>query len=279
MTRCQRTIKSQRLPSRWPSILLIGSSALAVLAIQTCAMAENGPLPTVLAKRGKLIVDDDGSIARGSKTLAELDGGIKLKSALGSWQRTEPKSNTWRSTWKPGMGHPPVVAYQGIEARNLIVEVKFRFGETIESWHEQFLRIAADQRPQLKGHIVSAWINPTGHYTEKGFVLEHVGKLPRTNNSRGLLLDHQASNVEPEAWYTATLEIVGDEALFRMGDHVAYSKAAPVDAAKNLVSLTMGTTWHEIKRVRIWHAEANPDWEDAKDSILKLRKPFTTRPR
>ncbi len=36
-----------------------------------------------------------------------------------------------------------------------------------------------------------------------------------------------------------------------MGDHVAYAKAEQIRMPKNLVSLTLGTTWHEIKRVRI----------------------------
>ena len=84
---------------------------------------------------------------------------------------------------------------------------------------------------------------------------------------------------EIKEWYTATLEIVDDEALFRMGDHVAYEKADQIRTPKNLVSLTLGTTLYEIKQVRVCHAEANPEWEANKDTILKLRKPFTTRPR
>ena len=66
---------------------------------------------------------------------------------------------------------------------------------------------------------------------------------------------------------------------FRMGDHVAYAKAEQIRMPKNLVSLTLGTTWHEIKRVRIWHAEPHSEWEANKDTVLKSRKPFTSRPR
>ncbi len=243
------------------------------------AIADDLPLPTVLAKRGHLIFDDDGSKDRGGKTITELNDGVGLKTALGSWERAEPNSTVWRSTWSEGMGHPPVASYPGINASNLIVEVTFRFGKATEPWHEQFLRIAADQRPQMNGHIVSAWVNPLGRYTEKGFVLEHVGTRDDKTGSRGLLMDHQPLNSQPETWYTATLEIVDDEALFRMGDHVAYAKAEQIRMPKNLVSLTLGTTWHEIKRVRIWHAEANTDWEKNKDAVLKSRRPFVTRPR
>lgn len=49
--------------------------------------------------------------------------------------------------------------------------------------------------------------------------------------------------------------------------------------AMNTISLTLGTTWDEIKRVRIWHAEAHREWEANKSAILKLPEPFTARPR
>ena len=259
--------------------LAVGVIAIISIIGTRHATAYQPPLPTVLAKRGALIVDDDGTTERGSKTVIDLGNGIGLKSALGTWKRSTPQSNVWRSTWKPGMGHPPVVSYPGVKARNLIVEVTFRYGEATESWHEQFLRIAADNRPQLKGHIVSAWVNPKGQYTETGMVLEHVGKRDEKTGSRGFVLDHQPIHTEANTWYTAMLEIVDDEALFRMDNHVAYAWADQINTAKNLVSLTLGTTWHEIKRVRIWHAEPNTGWKANKSTILKSRKPFTIRRR
>jgi len=234
------------------------------------------PVPSLLAKRGKLIVDDDGSKTRGGKKIIELKDGVGVKAALGTWTRAEKGSDVWRSTWKPGMGHPPVASYPGIKARNLIVEVTFRYGEATEPWHSQFLRIAVDQRPQFKGHIVSAWINDTGNYTRKGFVLEHVYKDEK-NKKHEVLMDHQSLVSKQGSWQTAVLEVVGDESLFRMGEHLAYAQADQINLTKNLVSLTMGTTWHEIKRVRIWHAEVHPEWEAKRDSILKSRKPFENR--
>ncbi len=256
------------------SLFLLASSSQA--ADELTLEQINPSLPTVLAKQGKLILDDDGSMERGGPTLRSFGNGVSLKSALGKWERSEADAKVWRSTWTEGMGHPPVVSYPGVLADNLIVEVTFRYGENTESWHSQFLRIAADQRPQINGHIVSAWVNPNGRYTEKNsIVLEHVP--PR--GSQGSLMDHQPLKSQPNTWYTATLEIVEDEALFRVGDQVAYAKEEQIRIPKNLVSLTLGTTWHEIKRVRIWQAEANPDWEANKDTILKSREPFTSRRR
>ncbi len=114
----------------------------------TAATVKAAPAkPTVLAKRGKLILDDDGSTDRGTKTVRRFANGVGLKSALGLWNRSYADSQVWRSTFKEDMGHPPVVSYPGVFANNMIVEVTFRYGENTEPWHSQFLRIAADQRP------------------------------------------------------------------------------------------------------------------------------------
>ena len=251
--------------------------AIIVLGLTSLALGDDSPIPPLLAKRGKLIVDDDGSKDRGGKTVFELKDGVGVKAALGSWARSKPESNIWRSTWTKGMGHPPVVSYPGFKANNLIVEVTFRYGKATEAWHSQFIRIAADQRPEFKGHIVSAWANPNGKYTKTGFVLEHINKKNEIAAKRAILMDHQPIETSHETWYTAILEIVDDEALFRTGDHLAYAKAEQIRHPKNLVSLTLGTTWHEIKRVRIWHAETHPDWKTKKDLILKSRTSFTSK--
>ena len=232
------------------------------------------PIPVVLARRGRLLVDDNGTADRGGKSVVSFPSGAMLRAGAGVWRRAETTSNVWRSTWKPGMGHAPVAAYPGLQVKNLIVEVTFRYGESKEPRHHQCFRIAADNRPKVTGHIVSAWANPNNDFIETGFLLQHIRKTPEKKIVEDLLLDRQILKVEPYVWQTAVLEVVGDEALFRMGDHLAYAKADQICTPKNLVSLTLGTTWHEIKRVRIWEAEESPSWKVRKADILKTRRPF-----
>lgn len=242
---------------------------------ETRAEDSDSPVPTFLARRGKLILDDNGSQDRGGKSIAQFRDNVILGARAGAWKRTGTQTNVWRSTWKPGMGHTPVASYRGLSVNNLIVEVTFRYGEITEPWHNQCFRIAADQRPQVTGHIVSAWANPNNDFIETGFLLQHIRKTREKKIIQDLLLDRQPLTTDAKTWYTATLEIVEDETLFRMDDHIAYAKAKQIRQPKNLVSLTMGTTWHEIKRVRIWHADPNPEWPVQKAAILKQRKPFT----
>lgn len=256
--------------------LLIGAAPQDSRSAET-EIPPDLPIPTLLAKRGMLILDDDGSRDRGGKLLTSLTDSSTLRAAAGKWQRSQTNPHVWRSTWNPGMGHTPVAAYRGFSATNLIIEVTFRYGTITEPWHTQCFRIATDQRPQITGHILSAWANPNNDFIETGFLLQHIRKTPQKQILEDLLLDRQPLTIQPQRWYTAVLEIVGNEALFRMGRHVAYARAEQLRRPKNVVSLTMGTTWHEIRRVRIWQAEAHPSWAQKREAVLQSRTPFTAK--
>jgi len=258
----------------WFLVASLGTNPCRSAEPKEAGAADTTPIDTWLAKRGALILDDDGSLQRGGKTIARFSGSAKVRASAGLWNRSEQR-NVWRSTWKPGMGHTPVASYQGISVNDLIIEVTFRYGEMTEPWHHQCFRIAVDNRPEVTGHIVSAWANPNNNFIEQGFLLQHIRKQKDKTIIEDLLLDQQALQVQAHQWYTAVLEIVNDEALFRMGHHVAYAKAAQIGMPKNLVSLTLGTTWHEIKRVRIWQATANSSWPSRKKKSLESRKEFT----
>lgn len=242
------------------------------------AAEQAAPVPTLLGLRGELLVDDDGTLDRGGKEATLLNGGARLRANLGKWNRSPDDERVWRSTWTKEMGHTPVAAYLGWEEQNLIAEVTFRFGAISESWQHQCFRIAFDQRPEITGHIVSAWANPNNDFIETGFLLQHIRKTPEKEILQDLLLDRQPLSLEPERWYTAILEVVDDEALFRLGDHLAYAKSGEIARPKNLVSLTTGTTWHEIRRVRIWKATRNPNWERQRRKIIAGRQPFKAGP-
>lgn len=256
--------------------LSLGFLATLVASLPTVNAAP--PVPTVLAQRGILILDDDGSAQRGSKVTHEFESGAKLRAGAGAWARSPDDDGHWRSTWSADMGHTPVASYQGFESKNLIAEVTFRYGPITTLGQNQSFRIAFDNRPKIVGHVVSAWANLNNDFIETGFLLQHIRKHADKSIIDDQLLDHQPFSVEPEVWHTATLEVVGDEALFRLGDHVAYAQSTEITRTKNLVSITLGNTWHEIKRVRIWEAEVNSAWPDAKTQILAARRPYSAAP-
>jgi hypothetical protein len=79
-----------------------------IVIILTAAHASAADPVTLLAKPTHLLFDDDGTIARGGKKAVKLNDVNTVRAWAGTWKKHE---GAWRSTWKPGMGHTPVVAY------------------------------------------------------------------------------------------------------------------------------------------------------------------------
>lgn len=257
-----------------PFTRLLITFALLVALVATKVHAMQPEVTTELAVKGKLILEDNGSQDRERGKAFPLNEYTAVRLGAGKWERTGNDNNIWRSTHSPAAGHVPVMAYQGFDEENLIIEVTFRFGKNTEPWHHQCFRIAADRRPDITGHILSAWANVNNDFIESGFLLQHIRKTPEKQIIQDLLLDYQNLRLAPKKWHTALLEIVGEEALFRVGNHVAYTKTKQITTSKTLVSLTMGSTWHEVKHVRIWRAELNPKWESTKNNLLSKRRTF-----
>ena len=133
-------------------------------------------VPAALATRGQLILDDDGSVDRGGGRNAELGEGASVRVGAGRWERSNEDPKVWRSSWSDEMGHTPVVAYKGFREQDLVVEVTFRFGQIRNSDRHPCFRIAADNRPTVTGHLVSAWANPNSSFIKTGFLLQHIRK-------------------------------------------------------------------------------------------------------
>ena len=254
----------QRQPSSFFA-WVFSISLLCSTSIPAKAEDSSCAIPTLLAQRGELILDDQGKVG---EVFAQ---GVSCRRGKTKWKWMED-SGSWRSHWVQGMGHTPVVSYVGFREDNLIAEVTFRYGPKNKDWEHQCFRIAMDDRPKITGHILSAWANRNNGFIDEGFLLQHITKTKKKEILSNLHLDKRPLAVVPEKWYTAVVECVGDEALFRMGDHIAYAQSKELSASKNLVSLTSGTSWHDVKRIRVWKALPNPEWPEMKDSVLSQRK-------
>lgn len=217
------------------------------------------PVPTVLATRGELIVEDDCSVIR--------------RRGLGFWSKSLDEPNVCRVTHdierKPT--HVPIASYWAGDYENIIVEVTFRWGEPMGGkYNAQVLGIFADLRPnEIKGHKIESWISGSDRFTKPGLA------FTSSINPKVTMDEQPFDTLQANTWYTAVLEIVGNEALLRLQDRAAYVDLPRIAGPKNKITLVFGTTWHEIKSVRIWHATKNPQWQGMKDKVLASREAFT----
>jgi len=237
--------------------------------------AESSP-ENQLGQKGDLLLSDDFSVARDKKG-TKLSKTFNARANQGLWEK---KENTYQSTWEPGVGHTPVMSYQG-DFKNVIIECTFKYGslDPKVDWHTQCFRIALDNRKLYTGHVLSAWANPNNDFIETGFLLQHIHKTKDKKIVDDILLDKQPLNYEADKWITVLLEVVNDEVLFQMeGQNIAYAKLDKLDVPKNLISLTLGKTWHQLQSFKVWKATPNPHWESIKNDGLKNRLKFKSIP-
>jgi hypothetical protein len=205
--------------------------------------------------------------------MADDDCSEDRRRGLGFWSLSPNEPNVCRVTHDIDRVplHIPIASYHLEDHENVIVEVTFRWGEPMGGqYNDQLLGILSDLRPnEIKGHKLESWISGSGRFTKAGLALTST-IAPK------VLLDEQPfDNFMANTWYTAVLEIVGNEALLRFQDRVVYVDMPRIAGPKNKITLVFGTTWHEVKHVRIWHATANPKWEKVKDKALASREAFT----
>lgn len=217
------------------------------------------PVPTLLATRGDLMVEDDCSEDR--------------KRGLGFWSLSEDEPNVCHVTHDIERQplHVPIASYWLTNHENVIVEVTFRWGEPMGGkYNDQVLGILSDLRPnEIKGHKIESWISGNGRFAKAGLAIS-------SSIAPKVLMDEEPFDTfVANTWYTAVLEIVGNQALLRFQDRVAYVDLPRIAGPKNKITLVFGTTWHEIKSVRIWQATKNPEWEGMKDKVLASRQAVT----
>lgn len=211
-------------------------------------LPDGTPIPTLLATRGEMMLDDDCTEDR--------------KRGLGYWSLTEPGTCKVEHDVVRKPLHVPVANFGLPSYRNVIVQITFRWGEPMGGqYSQQFLAIVPDQKP-ARGHKLEAWTTGTGR--------GDPGLSVRSSNAGGgLVAEKPYDGFAANTWHTAVLEVVDDEALFRVNDQVAYGQKPFVAGPKNKINLFLGTSVIEFRGIRAWHASANPQWQAIKDEVLR----------
>ncbi|PHS13225.1 MAG: hypothetical protein COA78_07285 [Blastopirellula sp.] len=257
-------VQAMRLPTSLALLLFI------FIAQPAFAQVSHEP---ILAKRGTLILNDDFTIDR-AKGWVKLPGGSSARAGAAEWKKMD---GFYRSGWHPGSGHAPVMVYQG-DFTNVVVQCVFRCGEITEDYHHQCFRLALDNRELYTGHVLSAWANQNNDFIDTGLLLQHIRKTPEKVVLADLRLDKRPIHLVPGKWYTATLEVVKDQVLYRVQGEdeaepvIASAQFKELNVPKLTMSITLGTTPHDLKSLKVWKAKPNPQWEVQKDKLLSKRK-------
>jgi hypothetical protein len=232
--------------------------ALLLAAVPTTSRAQ-------MALKGKLLLAEDfQSRAEYPKERQPVQDGWQVRAAHAKWERTAAGV---RSIWEKG--HMPVLAYDG-NFSNAVIEVDFRFEPEAGRWGG--CRVSA-ANPELnpRAYAVSVWANSDGSGHDRG-------------RPQGVLLEHDEWSAGPErvahangsfapnTWHTLRLECLGTNALASCNGITAFGSHEKFGLAKKSIYLGVGTSRHELRRLRVYEARPNPEWKPPAGLTSQPRK-------
>ena len=245
------------------------------------------PAWSQLAIPGEVIFEEgfaEGPYPKGKNTLLK-DSSWVARTTFGDWVKTD---DGIEGTINEEDGHTPVITFTPpTELGDLIVELEFRFLER-DNAGKQSVRIAVDNREAIKkGHICSAWANGDNDFVPTGLTLEHIYKdevFPKPEKKwlqwrdNRITIGNKPAVYEAGKWYTLRLEMIDGRALTTVidehGDAVTVSGELRAFATpKSKISLTTGTSRHELRAFRVIEAAANENWIDAKTEPTNGKRP------
>ncbi|MFO1447025.1 MAG: family 16 glycoside hydrolase [Opitutaceae bacterium] len=202
-----------------------------------------------LARRGALLLQEDFQRhAVYTKERLPVQPGWQVRVAHGVWTRTP---GGVRSTWE--QGHSPVLVYEGAFG-DVIIEVDFRFQSVPGQWAA--CRVSATN-PTLfpRGYAASVWANVDFKSRGRGFLIENdVWDGPITR------VAYKKADYVADTWYTLRLELVGNQAVAECNGIRATGTHDKFGLPKTSIWLATGQSPHDLRNLRVYAAERNPDW-------------------
>src|SRR5262249_32301754 len=138
---------------------------------------------------------------------------------------------------------------------NVVIQYSFK----LEGARQTTLSINA-----TKGHLCRVLINSNGF---------RVQRDDPNKTGKQVVLEARTTPIKPGEWHTVVVEILGKEMLASIdGKEVAFGAHPDIDATKANFGLTVAGESVSFKKLRVWEARPNKDWEATKAKLLQSRK-------
>lgn len=111
-----------------------------------------------------------------------------------------------------------------------------------------------------KGHLARISVAPTAVRVTKD---DH----DKTGPDKAAIFGALKADIQPGAWTTVRLEIVGDTMLGKAGEIVACGTHEQLAGPKSNFGLTVAGETASFRNFKVWEATRNPDWDAVKAAL------------
>lgn len=232
-----------KLPARWvPPAVRVTVLALAAFA--------GAHASAQLAQKGALLLEEDFRRYESyTKERLEAAPGWKVRVAHGLWKKT---AEGVESTETPG--HQPVLVFEGAYG-DCVIELEFRYRRGAPGQWAACRVSATNTELHPRAYAASVWANQDYKSRAVGLVLEHD-----TWSGHVTQVARKMTEFVPDTWYSLRIEIVGDRVLTTCNGVTATGRWESFGLPKNSLWLATGLCPHEVRRLRVYAATANPAW-------------------
>jgi hypothetical protein len=237
-----------------PSLLVAGLYASALFA------AEKQP-KTLLTQRGKLLLSEDfAKPVESAKMLAKADPKTKTPAKF---------SDGWRL--RPGKWEFVDGAMKGTELaadkHGAVARMPFAFKDAVIQYEVRLdgCKQTTFSVNDAKDHVCRVLINPKGFSAQKDDN-DHAG--PDKAQKFGTV----EAPIQPGTWHTVLIEIKGEEMVTTIDGKTIAGSHALIATDKANFGFTVTGDGASVRRLRVWEANANPDWAKNKKLLSAVTK-------
>lgn len=230
------------------------STLAALAAFALLPVCGDDVLPkTLMTKPGKLILSEDFS-----KPLPPVEGSTaRFASGFHGWRfNVEQRGGHWdlvdgtfRGVENPESKHPATASY-GFDFKNAVIQCEIRLHDVPLNGRTR--RAFSVRTTDAKDYVCSIMLDETGMRIQKDDN-DHAG--PDRAEPFGFF----KSPIKPGEWQTVVFEIMGDEMVGTLNGHSLTGKHPLITSDKHSI-MFVSNCEGAVRNLKIWEAEANPDW-------------------
>ncbi len=195
----------------------------------------------VMAKAGKLLFSDEfSSIA------------ADWRHPMGAWAA---KDGVLKGAELVKDDHGAVFK-RGLPFKNAIIEFSFKLDGA------KGISLSIDDE---KEHICRMSMNASGFTVQKD---DHDHEGP----DKGMQFERRSMELEAGEWYTARIEILGNEMLGQIGEEIGFGAHELIGTDKAKMGFTVSGESAEFKNLNVWEALPNEGWEKMRRRLERKKK-------
>ena len=247
---------------------------IALLLITAfCFAAKAADPATLMTTRGKLLASDDFVAAPAPFTgkpvgFASGFSGWRYNSSAtgGKGGRWEIANGEFRGIETPGANHPATASF-GLTFQDVIIQCEVRLNDVPDEGRKY--RSLFVKATDAKDYVISLSLGQGGLFlTPYDADKINPGTKQREKGTTVKLL----KPIKLNEWHTVVLEIQGDEVVGTLdGQSITLSNPL-IGTAKHSIMLGAGTE-ASFRRLRVWEALPNAEWEKNKVKLTAAAKP------